>query len=103
MVAINSHDHDDGNVCPACRFRKALAGFLAQAHEDGREEWHWAVGDLRRVMHTALLAIDQIDAAAFTPDEDATDDDPVADAAEAVVQVGAEIEQLWHMLLGRPE
>ncbi len=103
MVALG-HDHDGGSVCPGCRFRKALAAFLERAHEDGRQEWHWAVGDLRQAMHAALLALDAIDAAAFDddPDDDA-DDDPAADAANAIAGVGAEIEQLWHAIMDTPD
>ena len=99
MVAIREHDHGDGERCPGCRFRKALAEFLARAHEDGRQEWHWAVGELRQAMHAALLALDAIDAAAFDDVPDDADDDPAADAAEAISDVGAEIEQLWNALI----
>jgi len=103
MVAIDhgGHDHDDGNICPGCQFRKALAEFLARAHEHGRQEWHWAVGDLRQAMHAALLALDAIDADAFDDDPDEGDDDPAADAADAITDVGAEIEQIWHLLMGQ--
>jgi len=97
MVAIE-HDHGDGEVCPGCRFREVLAEFLAQSHEDGREEWYWAVGELRKSMHAALLAIDAIEAGGFYPDADA--DDPPADAAAAITAVGAEIETLWGALMG---
>jgi len=100
MVAIQ-HEHDDGNICHGCRFRKALAEFLARAHADGRQEWHWAVGDLRQAMHAALLALDAIDAAAFDDDPDEGDDDPAADAADLITDIGSEIEQLWHLLVGQ--
>jgi len=102
VIAIQEggHDHSDGNVCPACRFRKALAVFLERAHEHGRQEWHWAVGDLRQAMHAALHALDAIDAAAFDDDPDDADDHPAVDAADAITDVGAEIEQLWHALVG---
>lgn len=102
MVAIGEHDHDGGNICPGCRFRKALAEFLKTAHADGREEWHWAVGDLRQSMHVALLALDAIEARPFA-DHDDPDDDPAADAAEAIADVGALIEQLWRTLMGEGE
>ncbi len=99
MVAIHGeHDHGDGNICPRCQFRKALAEFLAQSHDDGREEWHWAVGDLRQSMHAALLALDAIEAQPFTDDDD-PDDDPAADAAAAITAVGSEIHTLWHTLV----
>jgi hypothetical protein len=104
MVAIGEHDHDGGNICPGCRFRKALAALLTRAHADGRQEWHWAVGELRQAMHAALLSLDAMDAAAFDDDpEDDPDDDPAADAADAIADVGAEIEQLWRMLMGDGE
>ena len=102
MVAVDDgHDHGDGELCPGCQFRKALAEFLARSHEDGRQEWHWAVGDLRQAMHAALFAIDAIESAALNPvPDDDPEDDPAADAATAIANVGAEIEQLWHALMG---
>lgn len=84
---------------PAAGSARHWPSFLARAHEDGRQEWHWAVGDLRQAMHAALLALDAIDAAAFDDDPDDAEDDPAADAAEAISDVGAEIEQLWHALM----
>ncbi len=99
MVAIQ-HDHEGGNICPGCKFRRALTEFLAQAHDDGRETWHYAVGDLRQSMHAALLALDAIEAAAFDPDPDDADDDPAEDAAVAITEVGAEIDTIWHALMG---
>lgn len=100
MVAMNEHDHGDGPVCPGCRFRRALAEFLARSHDDGREEWHWAVGELRQHMHAALLALDAIEAQPFADADDSDDDDPAADAAFAITAVGSEIEELWHTLMG---
>ena len=98
MVSIGEHDHGDGSVCPGCRFRQALAEFLATSHDDGREAWHWAVGDLRQHMHAALLALDAIEAQPFA-DADESDDDPAADAAAAIAAVGSEIQQLWHAVM----
>ena len=97
MVAIE-HDHGGGNVCPGCRFREALAEFLAESHAEGRHEWHWAVGDLRQSMHAALLALDAMDAAAFDDDPDDADD-PAAAAARAITNLGADIDQFWHTLM----
>lgn len=98
MVAIGEHDHGDGERCPGCRFRKVLAEFLEGSHDDGREEWHWAVGELRQHMHAALLALDGIEAQPFAEDDD-PDDDPAEDAAAAITAVGAEIDHLWHALM----
>lgn len=99
MVAIGEHDHSDGEMCPGCRFREALAEFLESAHGEGREEWHWAIGELRQHMHTALLALDAIEAQPFAEDDD-PDDDPAEDAAAAITAVGAEIDHLWQSLVG---
>ncbi len=101
MVAISKddHDHGEGQVCPACQFRKALAGFLERSHDDGREEWHYAVGELRQSMHAALLALDAIEAQPFDNDPD-PDDEPAVDAAAAIVAEGAEIEELFQVLVG---
>ena len=100
MVAIDDggHEHDDGEVCPGCQFRARLAVFLAAAHEDGREEWHWAVGDLRQRLLAALVALDAIEAEPYTDDE--SDDDPAEGAADAIGAVGSEIENLWRALMG---
>lgn len=101
MVAIGEHDHGDGELCPGCRFRAKLATFLERSHGEGREEWHWAVGDLRQHMHAALLSLDAIEAQPYTDsDDDDLDDDPAADAAAAITAVGSEIEELWHVLMG---
>ena len=97
MVAIGEHDHGDGELCPGCRFREVLAEFLERSHEDGREEWHWAVGDLRQHMHAALLALDAIEARPF---DDEPDHDAGEDAAAAIAALGSEIHQLWHTLMG---
>lgn len=101
MVAIDhEHDHGKGPLCPGCRFREALSVFLTESHAEGREEWHWAVGDLRRHMHAALVALDGIEALPFADsDGDDPDDDPSAAAAAAITAVGSEIEQLWHVLM----
>ncbi len=101
MVMINGgHDHGDGSVGSGCRFREALAEFLLEAHDEGREVWHWAVGDLRQRMHAALLAIDAIESMPFADAK--PDEDPAADAAAAITAVGSEIEHLWHELMGCP-
>jgi hypothetical protein len=100
MVGIHGgHDHGDGDLCPDCQFREALGEFLRRAHNEGREEWHWAVGDIRQAMHAALLALDAVDAAAFDPDNDGPEGDPLADAAAVIAWVGSRIEQLRNALV----
>lgn len=100
MVAIDKggHDHGDGEMCPGCQFRAALAVFLAESHDDGREEWHWAVGELRQHMLAALVALDAIEAEPYT--DGGPDDDPADDAADAIADVGSQIQQLWQTLMG---
>ena len=100
MVSLGRHDHGDGERCPGCVFREALAEFLEHSHDDGREAWHWAVGDLRMHIHGVLLALDAIESQPFDDDPD-PDDDPAEDAASAIAAVGAEIEHLWHTLMGK--
>jgi hypothetical protein len=97
MVAIGEHDHGDGHLCPGCKFRELLAALLTAAHEDGSEEWHWAVGALRQRMLAALVALDAIEAEPYTDDD--SDDDPAEDAADAIAAVGSEIHELWHALM----
>lgn len=92
----SEHDHDQGDECPGCRFRDALESFLIESHNEGREEWHWAIGDLRRHMHCALLALDAVEARPF---DDEPDPDAATDAAAAITLVGAEIQHLARHLL----
>jgi hypothetical protein len=101
MVAMNGdHDHGDGEACPGCRFKAALARFLEDSHSEGRQEWHWAIGELRQHMHAALLSLDAIEAAAFgDADDDELDDDPAEAAAFAIVNVGNEISELRDALM----
>jgi len=99
MVAIHDgHDHDDGSICPGCRFREVLAEFLARSHEEGRQEWHEAVGELRRLMHASLRGLDEIEAQPFADDDDPYHD-PATDAADVIAGVGAQLEQLWNALM----
>jgi hypothetical protein len=101
MVAMGEgHDHDTGGICPMCQFRERLAEFLEHSHDDGREAWHTAVGDLRLHIHGVLLALDAIESQPFDDDPD-PDDDPAEDAASAIAAVGAEIEHLWRTLMGK--
>ena len=97
MVAMNGgHDHDFDWHCPGCVFREALYGALKGSHDGGAVAWHHTVGDLRRAMHAALLALDHIEASPYT------DDGPLApfeDAANAIATVGEEMEQLWDALM----
>ena len=102
MVAFkdDKHDHGDGEACPGCRFKAALAKFLEQSHSEGRKEWHMAIGELRQHMHAALLSLDAIEAGLFEDaDNDELDHDPAEAAAFAIVNVGSEIEELWHALM----
>ncbi len=111
MVAMNDeHSHGDGEACPGCRFKAALAKFLERSHSEGREEWHMAIGELRQHMHAALLSLDAIEAAAFgdadTDDDeldDELDDDPAEAAAFAIVNVGNEINELRDTLIGNDD
>lgn len=102
MVSMGGHDHGDGTVCPGCRFKAKLATFLERSHIEGREEWHWAIGELRQHMHAALLALDAIEAQPFMNDDASDDgiDDPAEAAAFAITNVGSEIDNLWHTLMG---
>ena len=105
MVAMgDEHDHGDGEACPGCRFKAALAKFLEQSHSDGREEWHMAIGELRQHMHAALLSLDAIEAGLFEDaDDDELDDDPAEAAAFAIVNVGNEISELRDTLIGNDD
>ena len=105
MVAIgDDHSHGDGEACPGCRFKAALARFLEHSHSEGRQEWHWAIGELRQHMHAALLSLDAIEAAALgDADDDELDDDPAEAAAFAIVNVGNEISELRETLMGNDD
>jgi len=94
------HDHGDGEVCPGCQFKLALARFFTEARHDGDEEWHWATGALRRQMHAALLALDELEAQAFGDASQHDDHDHARDAAAALFTVSADIHKLRQMLIG---
>jgi hypothetical protein len=100
VAASDDHNHGNGNTCPGCRFKAALARFLEDSHSEGRQEWHWAIGELRQHMHAALLSLDAIEASAFgDADDDEFDDDPAEAAAFAIVNVGNEINELRDTLM----
>lgn len=104
MVSIHDggHDHDDGTVCPGCRFREALVKFFDASISDGGEGWHWATGELRHAMHAALLAIDDMEAASYVPDLPGSDGPHSQYVAASIMRIAAEIEELRSVLLNDP-
>lgn len=97
MVSLNRHDHGGGEVCPGCQFKARLAEYLEQAHGEGREQWHYAVGDLRFAIHAVLVALVALEAEPYG--DDVLDDDPAEAAALAISELGAEVDELWRLLM----
>ena len=99
MVAItNDHDHGDGEACPGCRFKAALAEHLEHAADEGGEAWVYTTGEVVELMGTAIAALSRLRNARF--ENDAADDGSAMEAAAAISRLGGAIEELWHMLLG---
>lgn len=100
MVAIpdGGHEHDDGQLCPGCRFREALTEHLGRVAQEGGEAWVWTVGALTELMGTAAAALARLRNAQYD-DSIGDDDDSAAEAAAAISRLGGEIHELWHMLL----
>lgn len=97
MVAIGEHDHGDGPVCPSCRFKAALAEYLDAAAEDGVEEWHDDTHALTDAMHSALWAMQRLQAEVHGGKSSL-----IADAHEAGQSLGRlhdVLHDLWHRLL----
>lgn len=99
MVSIHDggHDHDDGELCPGCRFREALAEHLAHVAQEGDEAWVWTVGELTELMGTAAAALARLRNAQY--ESAAGDDDSAAEAAAALSRLGGILHELWDMLL----
>ncbi len=99
MVAIHDgHDHGDGEACPGCRFKAALAEHLSWAAADGDPSWHETTGEIIELMGTAAAALAGLRNAQF--DDDAGDPKGSArEAAAAISRLGGAIEELWHALM----
>lgn len=100
MVTFNDggHEHEDGTVCPGCRFRAVLAEHLAWAAGDSDESWHDLTGEMIELMGTALGALTRLRATRL--DGDHEDDDHSAQEAAAVIsQLGGVIDETWHALM----
>jgi hypothetical protein len=99
MVARNpEHDHSDGEPCPGCRFREALAEHLALVAGEGGEPWVWTVGEITELMGTASAALARLRNAQYD-DTIGDDDDSATEAAAAISRLGGAIDELWHMLV----
>jgi len=99
MVAFHDgHDHGEGEPCPGCRFKAALAEHLSWAAADGDPSWHETTGEIIELMGTASAALAGLRNAQF--DDDAGDpDDSASKAAAAISRLGGAIEELWHALM----
>jgi hypothetical protein len=98
MVAFHDgHEHEDGHVCPGCRFKAVLAEHLEWAAHDGDESWHDLTGELMVLMGTAISMLTALRLAAAgdhpTPDNTATA------AASAISRLGGVIDETWHALM----
>ena len=97
MVAIGEHDHGDGERCPGCRFRKALAEFLECMADEPEIAWHEATGEIIFLMNGALAALTALRAGRFHGD--LHDDDNAAMAAAAISRLGGKIEELYDVIM----
>jgi len=98
MVAIHDgHDHDDGYICPGCRFREALAEFLEGMADEPEIAWHEATGDIIFLMSNALAALGALRVGRF--DGDLHDRDHAAMAAAAISRLGGKIEDLYDAIM----
>ena len=98
MVAMNDeHDHGDGEACPGCRFKAALAEHLEHAADEGGEAWVYTTGEIMELMGNAVGALSRLRNARF--ENDADDDGSAIEAAAAISRLGGAIEELWHMLM----
>ena len=71
MVAMNDdHDHGDGEVCPGCRFKAALAEHLKHVADEGGEAWVYTTGEIMELMGTAIGALSRLRNARFENDAD---------------------------------
>ena len=98
MVAINDqHDHGDGDVCRNCRFVEALVQHFDSAVNGDDQRWYDATGELIERMHSALWALHRMRSEATTDYSDEIDNH--GEAARAIAALGAEIQELWHVLV----
>lgn len=98
MVAKSEHSHSDGELCPGCRFKAALAEHLALVADEGGEAWVWTVGEITELMGTASAALARLRNAQYD-DAIGDDDDSAMKAAAAISRLGGAIDELWHAML----
>jgi hypothetical protein len=99
MVAFidSDHEHDDGEVCPGCRFKQELAEHLEWAAGDSELSWHEVTGEITHLMCEALAALTALHAAQF--DDEVVSPDTAPRAAAAISRLGGAIQELWIALM----
>ncbi len=99
MVAINNdgHDHDDGEVCPGCRFKQELAEHLEWAAGDSELSWHECTAEITHVMGEAMAALTALQRGRFDPD--VADAEDATRAAAAISRLGGVIQEMWVALM----
>ncbi len=99
MVAFPSseHEHGDGDVCPGCKFKAALAEHLTWAAGDSELSWHECTAEITNVMCEALAALTALRAGRF--DHAVTDPGAAARAAATISRLGGVIQSMWVALM----
>lgn len=96
MVSLG-HDHGDGEDCPGCRFREALAELLESAADGPEDEWHDATAEIIFLMNGALSALTALRSGRF--DHDLHDEEHASMAAAAISRLGGRIEELYEAIM----
>jgi hypothetical protein len=99
MVAFleSGHEHGDGDVCPGCKFKAALAEHLAWAAGDSELSWHECTAEITNVMCESLAALTALRAGRF--DNDVADPGSAARAAATISRLGGVIQSMWVALM----
>ena len=97
MVAIGEHDHGDGELCPGCRFREALAEFLEGMAGEPESAWHDATAEIILLMNGAMVALNSLRAS--RSGGDLHHDDHATMAAAAISRLGGKIEELYDAIM----
>lgn len=99
MVArTDDHDDHDSERCPSCRFKAALAEYLADLAAGREAAWHDAVGGTMAALTLALSALANMRGRRFAgrPGDAAI---MAGEAAAALMTIANRVEEL-HDLLG---
>lgn len=96
---MDAFTNDDGERCPGCQFKAALAEHLNWAADQDEHDWHATVGEFTTLMAGTLAALTRLRAQRLEHRTDDGDEQLHVEAAAGIARLGGALDGLWRALM----